>query len=185
MPRRRSARTSRPSFAPFSNRGVQLTVDHRQHPSHHPAGLHSADVLKLHQLPRQRRGDPQQPPDADTRTVLEDRLDDRAAHAEIGGKSYVVQHVLGLVVALEQRTLAAGFEMTPRNWAKIGELVLHNGSPVVSASSVAQCWRGSSANRAYSLGWWNNRAAPGGREFDFEAMLNRKWPAQEWSGAAR
>ena len=32
--------------------------------------------------------------------------------------------------------------------------------------------RGSSANRAYSLGWWNNRAAPGGREFDFEAALD-------------
>ena len=41
--------------------------------------------------------------------------------------------------------------------------------------------RGSSANRAYSLGWWNNRAAPGGREIDFEAALTPKWSAQNWN----
>ena len=57
-------------------------------------------------------------------------------------------------------------------------------SPVVSSASIAQCWRGSPANQAYSLGWWNNRAAPGGREFDFEAALTPKWSAQNWSGAA-
>ncbi|MFL6594658.1 MAG: serine hydrolase domain-containing protein [Chthoniobacterales bacterium] len=79
--------------------------------------------------------------------------------------------------------LAAGFELSPKQWAKIGELVLRNGTPVVSGTSLAQCWRGSPANRAYSLGWWNNRAAPGGREFDFEHMLDAKWPAQNWSGA--
>lgn len=79
--------------------------------------------------------------------------------------------------------LAAGFEMSPKQWAKIGEMVLRDGAPVVSGASLAQCWRGSPANRAYSLGWWNNRAAPGGREFDFEHMLSGKWPAQNWSNA--
>ena len=49
-----------------------------------------------------------------------------------------------------------------------------------SAESLAQCWRGSPANRAFSLGWWNNRAAPNGREFDFEAMLSPKWSSQDW-----
>ena len=39
------------------------------------------------------------------------RLDDRAAHAEIGGEADVVQHVFRLVVALEQRALAAGLEI--------------------------------------------------------------------------
>ncbi len=79
--------------------------------------------------------------------------------------------------------LAAGWELSAKQWAKLGELVLHNGSPVVSAASLAQCWRGSSANRAFSFGWWNNRAAPGGREFDFEQALTPKWSAQNWSGA--
>ena len=53
----------------------------------------------------------------------------------------------------------------------------------MASGSLAQCWRGSSANRAFSLGWWNNRAAPGGREFDFEDMLVPKWPRQNWSDA--
>ena len=80
--------------------------------------------------------------------------------------------------------LAAGWELTPRQWAKIGELVLRTGAPVISAGSLEQCWRGSSANRAYSLGWWNNRAAPGGREFDFERALTPRWSSQNWSNAA-
>lgn len=80
--------------------------------------------------------------------------------------------------------LATGWFLSARQWAKMGELVLHGGSPVISSGSLAQCWRGSSANRAFSLGWWNNRAAPGGREFDFENMLNPKWPQQSWGGAS-
>lgn len=79
--------------------------------------------------------------------------------------------------------LAAGWELTARQWAKLGELVSYHGAPVISESSLAQCWRGSPANRAYSLGWWNNRAAPGGREFDFERMLTPKWSGQNWSRA--
>ncbi|MEP6699160.1 MAG: serine hydrolase domain-containing protein [Verrucomicrobiota bacterium] len=79
--------------------------------------------------------------------------------------------------------LAAGWELSARQWSKLGELVLTGGAPVISSASLTQCWRGSSANRAYSLGWWNNRAAPGGREFDFEDMLTLKWPRQNWRGA--
>ncbi len=79
--------------------------------------------------------------------------------------------------------LAAGWYLSAREWARLGQLVLAGGTPVVTSGSLAQCWRGSSANRAFSLGWWNNRAAPGGREFDFEDMLVPKWPRQNWSGA--
>ena len=79
--------------------------------------------------------------------------------------------------------LAAGWELSPRQWAKIGELVLRNGAPVISRGSLEQCWRGSPPNRVYSLGWWNNRLAPGGREFDFERALTPRWSAQNWSGA--
>jgi CubicO group peptidase (beta-lactamase class C family) len=79
--------------------------------------------------------------------------------------------------------LAAGWELTAPQWAKIGELVLRNGAPAISAGSLEQCWRGSPPNRAYALGWWNNRAAPGGREFDFERALTPRWSAQDWNNA--
>jgi len=79
--------------------------------------------------------------------------------------------------------LAAGWYLSAREWARLGKLVLAGGAPVVGPGSLGQCARGSSANRAFSFGWWNNRAAPGGREFDFEDMLVPKWPRQNWSGA--
>ena len=78
--------------------------------------------------------------------------------------------------------LAAGWILSARQWAKMGEVALRGGAPIVSAGSMAQCWRGSGANRAYSLGWWNNRNAPGGREFDIEAMLVPRWHRQSWGG---
>jgi len=78
--------------------------------------------------------------------------------------------------------LAAGWELSARQWAKLGEAVLNGGAPVVSAGSMAQSWRGSSANRAFSLGWWNNRQAPDGREFDIEANLVPRWQRQTWGG---
>jgi CubicO group peptidase (beta-lactamase class C family) len=76
--------------------------------------------------------------------------------------------------------LATGWILSARQWAKLGQLVLANGAPLVSRNSLAQCWRGTTANRTFSLGWWNNRAAPNGREFDFEQMLIPKWQDQDW-----
>jgi hypothetical protein len=35
-------------------------------------------------------------------------------------------------------------------------------------------------NPAFALGWWNNREAPGGREFDIEDMLEPDWQRQSW-----
>jgi CubicO group peptidase (beta-lactamase class C family) len=79
--------------------------------------------------------------------------------------------------------LAAGWELTARQWSHLGNLGLTHGAPVVSSESFAQVTRGSSANRAFAFGWWNNRAAPGGREFDFEKMLTPKWQRQDWHNA--
>jgi CubicO group peptidase (beta-lactamase class C family) len=79
--------------------------------------------------------------------------------------------------------LATGWILTARQWAKLGRMVLDYGAPVVSRKSLEQCWRGTSANRAFSLGWWNNRAAPNGRDVDFEQMLMPKWPNQDWRDA--
>ena len=77
--------------------------------------------------------------------------------------------------------LAAGWTLTAREWAKLGQLILNNGAPVTSPGLLAETQRGSVANRYYSLGWWNNRAAPGGREIDFEAALTPEWSAQNWN----
>lgn len=79
--------------------------------------------------------------------------------------------------------LAAGFTLTARQWAKIGQLALAQGKPVLKRETMEEAWRGTAANPAFSLGWWNNRAAPDGREFDFEAMLSRKWQQQDWRDA--
>ena len=79
--------------------------------------------------------------------------------------------------------LATGWILTAKQWAKMGQVVLNKGAPVISAKSLEQCWRGTTANRAFSLGWWNNRAAPNGREFDFEQMLIPKWQNQDWRDA--
>ena len=79
--------------------------------------------------------------------------------------------------------LAAGWILSAKQWAKLGQLVLANGKPVLSPNSLQQCWRGTAANRAFSLGWWNNEAAPKGREFDFEQMLIPKWQNQDWHDA--
>lgn len=79
--------------------------------------------------------------------------------------------------------LATGWILTARQWAKIGRVVLDDGAPLISRKSLEQCWRGTEANRAFSLGWWNNRAAANGREVDVEQMLIPKWPNQDWRDA--
>jgi CubicO group peptidase (beta-lactamase class C family) len=79
--------------------------------------------------------------------------------------------------------LATGWILSAKQWAKLGQLILANGAPVVSRNSLAQCWRGTMANHAFSLGWWNNHAAANGREFDFEQMLTPKWQNQDWRDA--
>lgn len=116
--------------------------------------------------------------------------------AKLGGKApnaYLERRVLGRLGLGRQRylkdsagnpLLAAGWALSARQWAKIGQLAVKGGAPVVSPSTFANAIRGSSANQAYSFGWWNNRTAPGGREFDFEDALTPKWHSQNWSNAA-
>lgn len=79
--------------------------------------------------------------------------------------------------------LATGFMMTARRWARMGQLILDGGSPVISSSSMAQCFRGTAANCAFGMGFWNNRMAgdSSGRELDIEDNLEPKWFRQNWS----
>jgi CubicO group peptidase (beta-lactamase class C family) len=77
--------------------------------------------------------------------------------------------------------LAAGFRLTAEQWSRIGRLILSGGAPVLSQRSLAQSLRGTNANPAFGMGFWNNRTAgPKAREFDIEDMLERDWWKQDW-----
>jgi CubicO group peptidase (beta-lactamase class C family) len=77
--------------------------------------------------------------------------------------------------------LASGFRLTAEQWSRMGRLILSGGAPVVSQSALSQCLRGTRANPAFGMGFWNNRAVGlGAREFDIEDMLERDWWKQDW-----
>lgn len=79
--------------------------------------------------------------------------------------------------------LAAGFVMTPEQWARMGHVLISRGAPVLKPESMGPLLEGSSANGAYSFGFWNNRASArlGAREIDIEDQLNVDWQRQSWS----
>lgn len=79
--------------------------------------------------------------------------------------------------------LAAGFIMTARQWAKMGDLLLEEGGAVLNPSTFDTLLQGSIANPAYSFGFWNNRAASKAeaREIDIEDLLEREWDRQSWA----
>jgi len=80
---------------------------------------------------------------------------------------------------------ATGFELTAREWARLGELVLgsgkYQGRQIVSATLLREALSGSQANPSYGLTFWLNQQAPGGREEDFERMLDLPWQAAQWT----
>ena len=78
--------------------------------------------------------------------------------------------------------LATGFMLTARQWSRMGQLILRGGSPVLPGNLLEECFRGTPANAAFGMGFWNNHLAgdPGAREFDIEGMLMPKWSRQDW-----
>ncbi len=79
--------------------------------------------------------------------------------------------------------LAAGFLLSAGQWSRMGDLILAAGNPVLKADSMRPLLEGSAANAAYSMGFWNNRAATksGAREIDIEDLLELDWDRQNWS----
>ena len=79
---------------------------------------------------------------------------------------------------------ATGFELTAREWARLGELVLGNGSyhghQIVPSNLLREAFVGSQANPAYGLTFWLNQQAPNGREADMERTLDLPWQSTEW-----
>jgi CubicO group peptidase (beta-lactamase class C family) len=82
--------------------------------------------------------------------------------------------------------LATGFELTAQEWARLGELVLGNGSyhglQIVSAALLREAFAGSQPNPSYGLTFWLNQHAPIGREVDMERMLDLPWQNAQWNG---
>jgi CubicO group peptidase (beta-lactamase class C family) len=81
--------------------------------------------------------------------------------------------------------LATGFELTAREWARLGELVLgrgnYHGRQVVPADLVRAAFSGSQANPSYGLTFWLNVEASSGREADMERMLDLPWQSAQWT----
>jgi len=81
---------------------------------------------------------------------------------------------------------ASGFELSAREWARFGELVLghgnYHGKQIVPANLFSQALSGSGANPSYGLTVWLNRQAPNAREIDYEKELDLKWQRARWGG---
>jgi CubicO group peptidase (beta-lactamase class C family) len=81
--------------------------------------------------------------------------------------------------------LATGFELTAREWARLGELVLGRGSyhgrQIVPANLLREAFVGSQANSSYGLTFWLNQQAPNGQEVDMERMLDLQWQSAQWT----
>jgi CubicO group peptidase (beta-lactamase class C family) len=80
---------------------------------------------------------------------------------------------------------ATGFELTAREWARFGELLLGNGhyhgQQIVPAALLREALTGSQANPSYGLTLWLNSEAPNGREVDMERMLDLPWQNAQWT----
>jgi CubicO group peptidase (beta-lactamase class C family) len=78
--------------------------------------------------------------------------------------------------------LATGFELSARQWAQFGEMILghgnYHGRQIVTASLLREAFTGSSANPSYGLTFWLNRNS--GREIDIEKELDLPWERARW-----
>ena len=80
---------------------------------------------------------------------------------------------------------ATGFELTAREWARLGELVLrrgnYHGRQIVPAELLREAFSGSPASPSYGLTFWLNQEAQSGREADMERMLDLPWESARWT----
>jgi CubicO group peptidase (beta-lactamase class C family) len=82
---------------------------------------------------------------------------------------------------------ATGFELTAREWARLGQLVLGKGSyhgrQIVPAALLREAFAGSSANPSYGLTFWLNQQASAGHEADMERTLDLRWQDAQWTNS--
>ena len=81
---------------------------------------------------------------------------------------------------------ASGFELTAREWSRLGQLVLGQGSyeahRIVPANLLREAFVGSVANPSYGLTFWLNSQAPRAAEIDIEKELELPWERSRWKG---
>jgi CubicO group peptidase (beta-lactamase class C family) len=81
---------------------------------------------------------------------------------------------------------ASGFELTAKEWARLGQLILgkgkYHGRRIVSGNLLSQAFVGSVANPAYGMTFWLNRQAPAAAEIDMEKQLDLPWERARWTG---
>jgi CubicO group peptidase (beta-lactamase class C family) len=79
---------------------------------------------------------------------------------------------------------ATGFELTAREWARFGELIVGDGSyrgrQIVPPALLREALTGSQANPCYGLTFWLNQQASNGREGDMERVLDLPWQSAQW-----
>jgi len=81
---------------------------------------------------------------------------------------------------------ATGFELTAREWARLGELVLgrgkYHGRQIVPANLLSEAFVGSQANPSYGLTFWlNQQSRKLAGEADMERMLDLPWQSAQWT----
>ncbi len=81
---------------------------------------------------------------------------------------------------------ATGFELTAREWARLGELVLgdgnYHGRQIVPANLLREAFAGSQANPSYGLTFWlNQQSRKLSGEADMERMLDLPWQNAQWT----
>jgi CubicO group peptidase (beta-lactamase class C family) len=81
---------------------------------------------------------------------------------------------------------ATGFELTAREWARLGELVLgrgnYHGRQIVPADLLREAFVGSRANPSYGLTFWlNEQSRKLSGETDMERMLDLPWQSAQWT----
>jgi CubicO group peptidase (beta-lactamase class C family) len=80
--------------------------------------------------------------------------------------------------------LATGFQLSAREWARLGEMVLgkgnYHGRQVVPEPLLRQAFVGSGPNPSYGFTFWLNRQAPAARETDIENMLALPLARENW-----
>jgi CubicO group peptidase (beta-lactamase class C family) len=67
-----------------------------------------------------------------------------------------------------QPNLPSGAALTAREWAKFGEAIRLDARGILPPGKIAECFRGTTANRGYGLTWWLPGVAPYG------ALVKRK-----------
>jgi CubicO group peptidase (beta-lactamase class C family) len=85
--------------------------------------------------------------------------------------------------AMGNPLLAAGVQMTAREWARFGQLLLSGGRGVLPSGALGECLCGTEENPAFGMGFWLNREAPYGRTVNVEENLEPDWRQEDWSSA--